>query len=319
MVWPLPPIEERPLRLGTSMCLLGAPVRYNAQAKECRLITRGLKERVDWIAVCPEMGIGMGTPRPTIRIVVGENGEDRLVEPDSGRDHTDAMRAWAEEKAEELAAENLHGFVLAKGSPSCGMERIKVYKDGGPSHRSRDGFFVETLRARLPWLPLEEDGRLNDPHLQAHFFGRVRAVRRLRLLFEDGDWKRGAVVDFHTREKFFLLAHSTALYQELGKLVGAISELPAAEFAERYQDLYLRCIARRPTRGTHQNVLDHMAGFFKHPLRPAEKEEVREAIEAYRRGEATLALPARILRFLATAYQEDYLLDQIYFDEALRT
>lgn len=316
MVWPLPPIAEQPLRLGTSMCLLGAPVRYNGQAKECRLLTRQLSERVDWVAVCPEMGIGLGLPRPTVRIITSEQG-DRLVESDSGKDHTEAMEAWSRAKAEELAFENLHGFVLAKGSPSCGMERIKVYKDGGPSHRSRDGFFVAALRERLPWLPLEEDGRLNDPHLKAHFFGRVRAVRRLRLLFE-GKWKRGHVVDFHTREKFFLLAHSTELYRELGRLVADIAEIPADEFATRYQDLYLKCIARRPTRGTHQNVLDHIAGFFKHPLRPAEKEELREAIQAYRQGEATLALPARLLRFLATAYREDYLLEQSYFDEALR-
>ena len=317
MVWPIPSIEERPLRLGTSLCLLGAPVRYNAQAKESRLLTRGLSERVDWIAVCPEMGIGMGTPRPTIRIITTEQG-DRLVETESGVDHTDKMRAWAVEKAEELAGEALHGFVLAKGSPSCGMERVKVYKDGGPSHRSREGFFVEALRERLPWLPLEEDGRLNDPHLKAHFFGRVRAVRRLRLLFEGADWKRGEVVDFHTREKFFLLAHSTELYRELGQLVAKISEIEAEDFAQQYQDLYLRCIARRPTRVTHQNVLDHIAGFFKHPLRAAEKEEVREAVRAYRNGEATLAMPARLLRFLATAYREDYLLEQSYFDEALR-
>lgn len=317
MVWPLPSIAERPLRLGTSLCLLGAPVRYNAQAKEARLLTREMDERVDWIAVCPEMGIGMGTPRPVIRIITTDQG-DRLVETESGKDHTEAMLAWAKEKAEELAAENLHGFVLAKGSPSCGMERVKVYKDGGPSHRSRAGFFAEVLRERLPWLPLEEDGRLNDPHLKAHFFGRVRAVRRLRLLFEDSDWKRGAVVDFHTREKFFLLAHSTELYRELGQLVASVSEMEAAEFAERYQKLYLDCIARRPSRGTHQNVLDHMAGFFKHPLRPEEKEEVRDAIRAYRTGEATLALPARLLRFLATAYREEYLLEQTYFDEALR-
>lgn len=318
MVWPLPPIDERPLRLGTSLCLLGAPVRYNAQAKEARLLTRGLSERVDWIAVCPEMGIGMGTPRPTIRIIATDQG-DRLVETDSGADHTDKMRAWAVEKAEELASENLHGFVLAKGSPSCGMERVKVYKEGGPSHRSREGFFVEALQARLPWLPLEEDGRLNDPHLKAHFFGRVRAVRRLRLLFEGDTWKRGEVVDFHTREKFFLLAHSSELYRKLGHLVAKISEIDRVSFANQYQDLYLRCITRRPTRGTHQNVLDHIAGFFKHPLRPAEKKEVREAIHAYRAGDATLAMPTRLLRFLATAYREDYLLEQSYFDEALRT
>lgn len=318
MVWPIPSSQEHPLRLGTSMCLLGAPVRYDGSGKECRVITRQMKERVDFVAACPEMGIGLGLPRPTVRIIENEQG-DRLVEGKSGKDHTEAMLAWSEAKAEEIAAENLHGFVLAKGSPSCGMERVKVYKDGGPSHRSRDGFFAAALKARMPWLPLEEDGRLNDPHLGAHFFGRVRAVRRLRLLFELGEWSRNDVVEFHSREKFFLLSHSTEIYRELGRLVGALGELSAEEFATQYQDAYLRCIAHSPSRGKHQNVLDHMAGFFKHPLRPAEKAELREAIETYRKGAATLALPARLLRFLATAYQEHYLLDQIYFDEALRT
>jgi uncharacterized protein YbbK (DUF523 family)/uncharacterized protein YbgA (DUF1722 family) len=318
MVWPLPTRQERPLRLGTSMCLLGAPVRYDGSGKECRVITQQMKERVDFVAACPEMGIGMGRPRPTVRIIESEQG-DRLVEGISGKDHTEAMIAWSEAKAEEIAGENLHGFVLAKGSPSCGMERVKVYKEGGPSHRSREGFFAAALKARLPWLPLEEDGRLNDPHLSARFFGRVRAVRRLRLLFEHGEWSRNDVVEFHSREKFFLQSHSTEIYRELGRLVGTLGDLSAEEFSAQYQDAYLRCIAQRPTRGKHQNVLDHMEGLFKHPLRPAEKAELREAIETYRKGGATLASPARMLRFLATAYREDYLLDQIYFDEALRT
>lgn len=298
------------------MCLLGAPVRYNAQAKECRKLTRELVDEVEWRAWCPEMGIGMGTPRPTLRLVMADQG-DRMVETESGRDHTEAMQAWCRETVEEVAAAELHGFVLAKGSPSCGMERVKVYKDGGPSHRSRDGLFAAALKERLPWLPLEEDGRLNDPHLSAHFFGRVRAVRRLRALFA-GDWTRGAVVDFHAREKFFLLAHDGKRYRELGRLVAKISEQPRDDFARAYQDLFLAAIARRPSRGTHQNVLEHLAGFFKRPLGAAEKAEVQDAIRAYRQGEASLATPARLMRFLATSHQEGYVLDQTWLDEALR-
>ena len=109
-------------------------------------------------------------------------------------------------------------------------------------------------------------------------------MRRLRLLFEHGAWSRNDVVEFHSREKFFLLSHSTEVYRELGRLVGAIGDLSAEEFALQYQDAYLRCIAHRPSLGKHQNVLDHMAGFFKHPLRPAEKAELREAISPTEQG-----------------------------------
>jgi len=302
------------IRLGTSLCLLGAPVRYNGQAKECRMLTRDFDEAVDFVAVCPEMGIGMSVPRPTIRIVE-QDGIDRLVEPNSGADYTEQMQSWAEQKANDLAQENLHGFVLAKGSPSCGLGRVKVYKKGGPSHRSREGFFVEALKKRLPWLPMEDDGRLNDPFLRAHFFGRVRALRRVRDLFAQGDWSRGDVVQFHTREKFFLLAHDRVGYDRLGQLVAQIAAMDRNEFATQYQDTFFAAIATRPSRGTQQNVLEHMAGFFKHPLRPAEKAELHQSIAAYRAGELSLHTPASLIRFLATAYDEQYLLDQSYFDE----
>ena len=112
------------------MCLLGAPVRYDGSGKECRTITRQMQERVDFVATCPEIGIGMGIPRPSVRIIASEQG-DRLIESTSGKDHTDAMIAWSKAKADEIATENLHGFVLAKVLRVAGWSASRSTKMAG--------------------------------------------------------------------------------------------------------------------------------------------------------------------------------------------
>jgi uncharacterized protein YbbK (DUF523 family) len=144
-------------RIGISSCLLGDEVRFDGGHKRNAFLTDVLAPHVEWVPVCPEVEIGMGVPRETLHLVRVGN-DTRMITTETGIDHTDAMRAYAERRVRELEAMGLQGYVLKSKSPSCGME---------------DGIFAKILRARLPALPIEEESRLNDPVLREHFIQRV--------------------------------------------------------------------------------------------------------------------------------------------------
>ena len=145
------------LRLGVSSCLLGDEVRYNGGHSRDDFLVRELAPYVEWVPLCPEVEIGLGTPRETIRLT-GSVEAPRLEAPRSGRDLTAVMRSWAYERAAQLEAARLHGYVLKKGSPSCGLHRVRVYDQKGmPQPRGR-GIFAAVLAERLPLLPLERGG-----------------------------------------------------------------------------------------------------------------------------------------------------------------
>jgi uncharacterized protein YbbK (DUF523 family) len=167
-----------PIRIGISKCLLGEEVRFDGGHKRDAFLVDTFGHYVEWFPVCPEVDIGLGTPREPIHLVRAEKAI-RLVGVKSGSDHSEAMRAYAATKAEELARLELHGFILKKDSPSCGMERVKIYNPSGVSERTGRGLFAGALMARLPDLPVEEEGRLSDPRLRDNFVERVFAYRRL--------------------------------------------------------------------------------------------------------------------------------------------
>ena len=183
------------IRIGVSSCLLGQNVRYDGGHKKDDFLTGQLGPFVEFVPLCPEVEVGMGIPRPSIRLE--RRGEEvRLVDPKNGLDHTDAMRGWARKRVGEIERLDLCGYVLKKDSPSCGMERVRVYAKSVAT-RSGRGLFAEELLARLPLLPVEEEGRLNDPELRENFVERVFGYRRLKNLFQ-GRWTVGDLVRFHT-------------------------------------------------------------------------------------------------------------------------
>jgi uncharacterized protein YbbK (DUF523 family) len=157
--------------IGVSACLLGEQVRYDGGHKRNAFLLEDLAAHVRFVPVCPEVGIGLGVPREAIRLV--RSGEQiRLVGP--GGDHTDAVRRWAAATIADLRGRDLSGFVLKKGSPSCGLERVRVWGEGGEPHsRQGRGVFAQALVDALPALAIEEEGRLHDPRLREHFVNRI--------------------------------------------------------------------------------------------------------------------------------------------------
>ncbi|HZY02547.1 MAG TPA: DUF523 and DUF1722 domain-containing protein [Anaeromyxobacteraceae bacterium] len=297
------------IRIGVSTCLLGRKVRYDGGHKKDAFVTGPLARFVAFVPVCPEVEVGMGTPRESVRLV-RLGGEVRMVGHRSGTDHTDAMRRWSEARVRELEAEDLCGYVLKKDSPSCGMERVKVYA-GGAATRTGRGRFAEALMQRMPLLPVEEEGRLNDPRLRENFIERVFAYRRLKDLFA-ARWTTGDLVRFHTAEKLLLLAHDPAAYRALGRLVAGAKGQPHAEVAGAYGAGFMRGLSKLATPGKHANVLQHMAGYLKDLLPPEEKRELHEAIADYRSGLLPLVVPITLVGHHVRRRRVEYLLGQTY-------
>lgn len=166
-----------PIRIGVSACLLGEQVRYDGGHKRNRFLTELLGKHVEFVRVCPEVEFGLGVPRETIELV--RIGEDvRLRFTTSDRDITDAMREFAARRVPELKMENLSGYILKRGSPSCGMQEVKVRHSTGEIDRIGIGLFAEALVAHFPHLPVEEEGRLAEPKLRADWLSRVFAYHR---------------------------------------------------------------------------------------------------------------------------------------------
>ena len=297
------------IRVGVSTCLLGQHVRFDGGHKKDAFVTGPLARFVALVPVCPEVELGMGTPRESVRLVRLGDGV-RMVGHRSGTDHTDAMRRWAEGRVRELEGEDLCGYVLKKDSPSCGMERVKVYAKG-PAARTGRGLFAEALMERMPLLPVEEEGRLNDPRLRENFIERVFAYRRLKDLL-GSRWTVGDLVRFHTAEKLLLLAHDPAAYRALGRLVAAAKGQPRAEVARGYGQAFMRGLAKLATPGKHANVLQHMAGYFKDLLPLEERRELHEGIADFRRGLVPLVVPLTLLGHHVRRHRVAWLQGQTY-------
>ena len=302
---------ERP-RIGISACLLGDEVRFDGGHKRDPFLTDVLGPHVEWIRVCPEVEVGMGTPRETLRLVRDGNDPVRMVTTRTGVDHTDAMERWSGRRLGELAGEDLSGYVLKKDSPSCGMERVKVF-GGGTPHRIGRGIYAAALLERFPNLPVEEEGRLSDPVLRENFIERVFAYRRLRRFFAPR-WTVGGLVAFHTAQKMTLLSHSTTSYQRLGQLVAAAARTPREALRSDYESQFMSTLRIPATTRRHTNVLMHMAGHLKKLLDPASKAELIATIDEYRRELVPLIVPLTLLRHHIRVYEVTYLSGQTYLE-----
>jgi uncharacterized protein YbgA (DUF1722 family)/uncharacterized protein YbbK (DUF523 family) len=301
------------LRVGVSACLLGQEVRYNGGHKRDAFLTDTFGRYVEWVAVCPEVEVGMGTPRPPIRLE--RRGEEiRLVMPSTGEDYTDAMRVWADRRVAALAGMDLDGYVLKKDSPSCGMERVKVYPGEGAPSKDGRGLFAEALIARLPDLPVEEEGRLNDPLLRENFIARVFVHHRWREGEREG-WTRASLMSFHERHKFLLMARNQNGMRRLGRLLGDSGKAtPTDELASAYRRGLTEVLRRPATRRGHTNVLQHLAGYVSDALDPADRAELTETIERYRLGLVPLIVPLTLIRHHVRRQGVEYLQGQAYLE-----
>ncbi len=302
------------INIGVSACLLGQKVRFDSGHKHDRYITDVLGEYFKFIAVCPEVEAGMGVPRESVRLIAGPDGP-RMVGSKTGQDWTEKMKALTERRTRQLETFKLRGYILKKDSPSCGMERVKLYPVAGGGAPSRDtgGLYGDALLRRYPLLPVEEEGRLNDAPLRDNFIVRVFAYDRLQNLFE-GRFSRGEAVNFHARHKYLLMAHSPEHYRKLGQLVAAIKKHTPSDFREKYSTIFLQALAAKATIRKNVNVLQHIMGYLREFLDGGEKKYILGIIEDYHRELVPLVVPITLIKQFIWKYDVEYIKDQYYLD-----
>jgi uncharacterized protein YbgA (DUF1722 family)/uncharacterized protein YbbK (DUF523 family) len=304
--------RPRPIRIGISACLLGQQVRFDGGHKRDAFLTETFGRFVEWVPVCPEVECGLDTPREAMRLVRIEDNV-RLLTVKTGIDLTDRMERFSRPRLSALAGEHLSGYVLKKDSPSCGLERVKVYDRRGSPVRGGRGLYAAALVEAYPDLPVEEEGRLADPRLRDNFVERVFAYWRLRGLF-DGRWTVADLVRFHTAHKLLLLAHAPEAYRRLGRLVAGARGVSRRDLERRYVDRFMQALARLATVPRHTNVLQHMAGYFTDRLDAASKRELVGVIADYRRGLVPLVVPLTLVRHHVRVLDVPYLAGQFYLD-----
>lgn len=307
-------MADEKIRIGVSACLLGERVRFDGQHKRDPYIVNTLGEYFEFVPVCPEVELGLPIPRPALRLV-GEVETPRLVFSRSGEDITEAMQTWAQQRVQQLAEENLCGFIFKKGSPSSGMERVKVYQPQGMPHNRGIGVFARAFMAHFPLLPVEEDGRLHDAQLRENFIESLFTLRRWRLALAASHPSLAArVIDFHRQHKLLIMAHSVEHYRQMGKLVAQAGTLQSSELVEAYQQLLLQALRLKATPAKQINVMQHIMGYFKKQLSGDEKQELLQLLNAYRAGHVPLVVPITLLNHYVRKYDQAYLAEQTYLN-----
>jgi uncharacterized protein YbgA (DUF1722 family)/uncharacterized protein YbbK (DUF523 family) len=288
--------------VGVSSCLLGEEVRFNGGHKRFRFLTDELDPYVDWVPYCPEVEIGLGTPREPIRLTAG----GRLVNRSGTADHTSAMTSLPLPIA-------VDGYVFKAKSPSCGVRGIPRYRDDGEASGAYGGgLYAERVIAEFPLLAVEDERRLTDAGLRETFAERVFAAARLRSLLS-GPWEPRELVAFHARHKLQLLAHDPARYRSAGPVVASAGGgVSRASTAAAYGELFLAAMAERATRGRIANALLHAYGRIGRALASPRRSDLVSRIDAYRRGEVPLSVPVALLAHYASGGDLPWLASQTF-------
>jgi uncharacterized protein YbgA (DUF1722 family)/uncharacterized protein YbbK (DUF523 family) len=302
--------KQTKIKIGISSCLLGEEVRFDGGHKRDRFITDRLSAFVKFVPVCPEIAIGLGVPRQPIRLVV-EGGVHRSVGArDETLDVTENLVQFARKTSPKL--EKISGYIFKSKSPSCGMERVKLYpKDSSIPNRDGVGIYSRTIMEMMPNLPVEEEGRLNDSVIRENFVERIYVYRRWQEMTDMGITS-ARLVDFHTRHKLTLLTHGQRGYQQLGRIVANPKKQPVRNLAAEYISQLMTALKRPATRRAHTNVLQHVQGYLKDKLDKSDKQELVQTIEQYRLGFLPLIVPITLLHHHFRRNPVPYMVKQIY-------
>lgn len=306
----MPNSSRSVIRIGISACLLGNPVRFNGGHKESRLCSETLARHFDFVPICPEVAIGLGTPREPIRLVGDPANPHAVGIAHPEQDVSEALTTYGTQVADEL--DDISGYILMQKSPSCGMERVKVYQaNGHPVAGGGSGLFARALMQARPDLPVEEDGRLNDPVLRENFLTRVFAYAEWQRLLAAG-LTRKLLIDFHSRYKYQLMATDPLQYKVLGQRVATIGNEPLKDFAPAYFSQLMAALKKTASRGTHSNVLQHLSGYLKKDLCNEDKQEIQHLISQYREGIVPLVVPLMLLKHHFRRHPDRYVANQAY-------
>lgn len=307
------------LKLGVGACIVGSPVRYSGDAKRHNPFMDSVASVAELVAFCPEVAIGLGVPREPIRLV-DEDGEVRVKDSSS---QTQDFTLKLQNAAQSFLQRNtdLSGYILVKGSPSCGTERVKVYNEKGNvfHHKGQGGFVSELLRIE-PLLPVEDDGRLNDARIRENFFIRAYVYRDWKILQRE-ELTAHRLITFYSRYKYLVMAHDTTAYKEIGLLLADAGKVDIDVLTAQFIELLMSAIKDPAKRSGLTNAMQHVRGYLKRTISAIEKADVDRSIDDYRIGLVPLVVPMKMLQHLFNVHPNEYIKTQVFmspYPEELR-
>lgn len=313
---PFSPASEKRIPVGISACLMGQPVRFNGSHKRSRFCTDTLSEYFDYVSLCPEVAIGMSIPREPIRLV-SENSSDPQVRAvgvdDPSTDVTEPLIEYARQQASSQT--QLCGYIFMQKSPSCGLFNVKRYLKNGHPEGTTTGVYAKAFTDANPLLPVEEAGRLNDAALRENFLTRVFAYHDWQQ-FRAGGISARSLIDFHSRYKYLVMAHSLVHYKSMGRTLANLRERKIDDVANEYFSQLMAALAKPASRKMHTNTLMHLQGYLKNFLSSDDKAELTRLIDEYRRGIVPLIVPLTLLKHHLNHHEEvdSYARQQVYLD-----
>ncbi|MBA6414520.1 DUF1722 domain-containing protein [Colwellia sp. 6M3] len=299
---------DNKISIGISSCLLGHKVRFDSGHKNNSYINNTLSEYFDFIPFCPEVEIGLGIPRETIRLVLLDDKVHCVGSKNPDLDVTDRLKDCAEEQ--KIWQQNLSGYILKKDSPSCGMERVRLYKGDMPD-RIGVGIYAQKLMENYPNLPVEEEGRLGDAILRENFIQRVFIYARWQKLALEG-LSLQTLNRFHAQHKYIFMSHNQAMAKELGHWLAQAHAEDPSEVLPQYLTKMMTLLKLRASRKGHVNTLHHLQGYLKNFISADDKTELVDIIDQYRNGLLPLIVPITLLRHHFRRFPNDYITDSYY-------
>lgn len=289
-----------------SQCLGFKACRYNSQILHTPFIEK-LKDFVEFIAVCPEVEIGLGIPRDPIRIVLNK-GSKELFQPSSGLDITDKMKGFTDNFLSEIP--KVDGFILKNRSPSCGIADVKIYsskKKDANSHKG-SGFFGGEVRKKFPDCAIEDEGRLNNTIIREHFLIKLFTLSQFNRL----NFKINELVHFHTRHKLLFMAYNQSAMRRNGRILANHEHKEKGAVFAEYKEGLLQIFKNAPKNNAYINILQHGFSGIKKNLEKMEKNYFLDLLEEYRDERIPLSVPVAVLKSWAVKYKNDYILEQSF-------
>ena len=300
--------DARP-RLLVSRCLGFDSCRYNGQMVTSPLV-EALKGHAEFVDLCPEADIGLGIPRPPVRIVVS-GGRHLLVQPETGADVTGRMETYVEQALAD--AGSFDGVILKARSPSCGIKDVKLYasSEPGPAVGRGQGLFGGAVLARFPTAVVEDELRLQNDRIREHFLTAVYTLARWRQAELSG--RSEDLYTFHAHHKLLLMAYNQTALKQMGAILARQKGMERSEVVASYHALLTSALSRMPGAGAHINVLMHALGYVSGDLSPEEKALYLDTMSQYRANILPLHALTTLMRAWAVRVHQPYLLEQMYF------
>ncbi len=299
------------IAVGVSQCLLGAPVRFDGGHKRSPYLTDVLAAVIEFRPVCPEVAIGLGIPRKPIHLLVDGNGERVRGVENSELDVTDALVAQAELVARQMP--DICGYVFMQKSPSCGVFGVKRYQHNGQFMDIQGrGAYAKRFMELMPYLPVEEAGRLNDPGLRENFLARVFAVHDFKTYLSE-EPTASKLINFYSRYKYQVMAHHVPGYFEIGRFLSNLSGRNIHHCRDQFFQLLMKSLSHHATRKGNTNAMMHLRGYLKGILTAQDKQELSQLIDSYRLGRVPLVVPLTLLKHHLLKLDNPYLAPQTFW------